>query len=207
MSITRNPGRARMPTRCIRRLRLDPNPLRRTSDRLEGAVLGVLLVLTLCALVVAAIVTLNVYRTGVGIERAQALERHPITAVLMEDAVATASTVESSQVSPTHPPTKARWTAPDGTARRGPVPAQMGSEAGSKVTVWVDATGRPVTEPQHRVETVTRTLLTGAGVAAGAIVGLLLPYQAFRHRLDRRRLRQWEDSWASVEPQWSGRRR
>ncbi|MGH3344970.1 MAG: Rv1733c family protein [Carbonactinosporaceae bacterium] len=207
MSITGNPGRARMSTRCIRRLRLDRNPLRRTSDRLEGAVLAVLFVLIVGALAMAAIVTLNVYRTGVGVERVQALERHPITAVLLEDAVASASTVESSQGSPTQPPTRARWTAPDGTTRQGLVPATMGSEAGGEVTVWVNAAGRPVPEPQHRVETVSRTLLTGAGVAVAAIVGLALPYHAFRRGLDRRRLRQWEDSWAKVEPQWSGRRR
>ena len=99
----------------------------------------------------------------------------------------------------------ARWTAPDGQARYGEIPVEVGLTAGRTVPLWVNGHGTPADAPL----TSRAVLARAATVAAVAVVLLLVVLSclacAGRWLLDRRRLADWELSWAIVGPQWTRR--
>jgi hypothetical protein len=68
--------------------------------------------------------------------------------------------------------------------------------------LWVDAAGRPAAPPPQRAETVTRAGLAAAGVVASAAVLAWACFALVRHRLDRRRYREWEAAWAAADQRW-----
>jgi hypothetical protein len=100
---------------------------------------------------------------------------------------------------------QARWTAPDGRARTGQILVSTGLAAGQTVPLWVDVAGSPTgPPPTHRAAVASEA--TAAVVAAAALgVVLLCLAWAGRWVLDRRRLADWEVTWASVGPQWTKR--
>lgn len=100
---------------------------------------------------------------------------------------------------------KARWTAPDGSARTGVVRADPGSPEGASVTVWTDRTGRLVSKPPTAVEAQLQSTAAGVLVAVGTGGATVGCGWLARARLDRRRMRDWEAEWARVGPQWRKR--
>jgi hypothetical protein len=100
---------------------------------------------------------------------------------------------------------RARWTAPDGTARVGEVPAATGSKAGSTVRIWTDAAGNVTTAPLSATQRLDRMISEIA--FAPIVLGILLLSLAaiVRRVLERRRLTNWERAWEATEPQWSRR--
>jgi hypothetical protein len=100
---------------------------------------------------------------------------------------------------------RARWTAPDGRSRTGQILVSTGMAAGRTVPLWVDAAGSPAGPPlNHRVAVAREAT---AAVVAAAALGMVLLCLALAGRwlLDRRRLADWEVTWASVGPQWTKR--
>jgi len=175
--------------------RLRRNPLRRRSYLVEAWLL-----LAAWILAVVAAVGTGAW-TALAVERhvdALRAERHPVPAVLVEDAVRTVGTSDGSD----NYRATVRWTAADGTKRTGLAHVDSDSKAGSTTQVWLDAQGRLVPTPasavQARLEGVVLAVWTAAGVG-GAV---LLVGRGMSWRLERRRLDQWDAEWARVGPQW-----
>ena len=191
--------------RIARGLGLDRNPLRRRSDRIGRW--------TTLAMALVVLVTgpLLVWRTGKAAYRSTAAavardrqqQRFAVDAVLQQDAVITDAADGRTVWQPD--PVPARWTAPDGTARTGPVRPDTGGPAGSVVVIWTDRHGDLVAPPTRRDPVVTAIAagMATAGITGGAVGLLALLVRRRRHR---RRMADWQFEWMLVEPRWSGRR-
>ena len=123
--------------RVLRGRRLDRNPLRRRSDRVETAMLGVLFAVFLAGVPFAAHAAGNwAYATSAREAQAQRASLHQVPATLLK--AAPAWNANGAGV----PEVDARWRAPDGQVRTGEVFVPVGAAAGSTVLVWTDRTGR-----------------------------------------------------------------
>jgi hypothetical protein len=192
--------------RLARWLGFDRNPLRRGTDRVEGALRLVTIILVVVA-VPAAAVAAGRWADHYALHWAQVQRavNHQVTAVLLRDASATGIPDPYTSVQTTWVP--ARWQPPGQPPRTGEVLAVAGACKGSTVRTWIDPSGA-VTDPplDHRVVVgnvwlaVMMTCLVSWVLLAAA--GMLA-----RRALDRRRLRAWEAEWRASGPQWSGRRR
>ena len=100
----------------------------------------------------------------------------------------------------------ARWTAPDGQARRGWIPVSPGDAAGGSTRVWVTGagslTGPPLRHAQVQAHIAIAEWLTA--LALGLL--LCLAGAAGRGLLARRRLADWNRAWREVEPRWTRQR-
>lgn len=188
--------------RLVRRWRPDGNPLRRTSDRMEAALLAILIAAFLCGAPLAGIAAGRAAAaSSMRAEHAQA-GWHQVAAVLLQQAPGKSDPLFQAPLEPMVP---ARWKAPDGTLRTGEIYAPKGAAAGSTVFVWTDRSGRLTALPLQRgavVEDVAlaASLATMAVAVVLAVLGLLT-----RWVLDRRRLAAWDARWRATGPQWTGR--
>jgi hypothetical protein len=137
---------------------------------------------------------------------AEAAERFPARAILLEDAQPTdAPPSEVGDVPDLPAPARAVWTGPDGTARTGTVAAPPGTPTGASVQVWLDRDGDITRAPRDPAG------IPGSAAAAGVFALLGVPfavwclYAVLRVGLDAHRARRWEEAWAQVEPDWHSR--
>jgi hypothetical protein len=191
--------------RLARWLGFDRNPLRRGTDRVEGA-LRLIMIILVVSVIPAAAVAAGRWADHYVRHQAQVQHAvdHQVNAVLLRDAPATGVPDPYTSVETTWVP--ARWQPPGQPPRTGEVLAVAGAHKGSTVRTWIDPSGA-VTDPplDHRVivgdvvVAVTATLLVSGLllVAAGALA---------RRMLDRRRLRAWEAEWRTSGPLWSRHR-
>jgi len=186
-------------TWLARKLGLDGNPLRRRSDKTAAWATALLLAVFLAGAPLLSVAAIGwAGRGGVADQRAEHSWRQ-VPAVLLQAPPGPArEAVDASRV-------LARWTAPDGRARTGQILVSTGLAAGRTVPLWVDAAGSPAgPPPAHRA---VRAREATAAVVAAAALGIVLLSLALAGRwvLDRRRLAEWEVTWASVGPQWTKR--
>ncbi|MEU2348483.1 hypothetical protein [Modestobacter sp. NPDC049651] len=188
--------------RLLRRAVLGRGPLKRGSDRLELASRVLLAAVLLLAVPVALAVGTVAHAAAQRVAAVQAADRSQQVAVLVDDAPpATLGTTGDRH------PTQARWTAPDGTARSGTVPARPGMRAGDEVTVWLDADGGRVPAPMSADDVFWQAFSQGVLVFLGTAGTAGLLHLGVCRALWRQRSRRWEREWADVEPEWAGRRR
>jgi hypothetical protein len=191
--------------RLARWLGFDRNPLRRGTDRVEGALRLVMIILAVLA-VPAASVAAGRWADDYALHRAQVQRTvdHQVTAVLLRDAPAIGTPDPYASVQTAWVP--ARWQQPGQPPRTGEVLAVVGARKGSTVRTWIDPSGMVTGPPvDHRVIVgnvwlavmmtclLSWVLLAAAGMLAG-------------RALDRRRLRAWEAEWRASGPQWSEHR-
>lgn len=181
----------------LRRYRPDRNPLRRRSDRVEGALAAAALAAVLLALWPAVLVARVVYDGELAAERVGPGTRQLVTATVTADAPALPANGRGLLGT-----TQARWTLPGGEVREGTVPAALLLRDGPGARLWVDAQGRPVEPPRQRTETVTRAGLAGFGIVLGAAGLAGAGFGAARHLLDRARYREWDAAWADADRRW-----
>jgi hypothetical protein len=196
-------GRAReiqmmLRRRLTARLGLDGNPLRRGTDRIAACGAAGLLAVFLAGAPVLSVAA------GHWVSRAAATEQHGQQA--WREVMA-----ELLQVAPVGPGyyavsdswALARWTFPDRGTREGLIPAAAGMPSGSRVRIWVDASGRwaglPLS-PQTALFRVAGAVVTAPAVLAAVLLGI--GYLS-RRVLDWRRLAGWEADWNSVGPRWT----
>ncbi|GAA1687118.1 hypothetical protein GCM10009733_099710 [Nonomuraea maheshkhaliensis] len=212
--------------RQVRLYRPDGNPLRRRSDRLEGAGL----------LVAAFLVLLSIWPAVTGARQAytealaEAAERRQVTATLLEDtpppqpsfgALAgyvtdgvpdgvaegvTGGVADGAAGGVTGRAlgsgadgvrwAEARWTAPGGLTRTGRVPVGYPAEAGTRLTVWVDGAGALAGPPAGATRLRVDAVVTALLLVS--VAGLLVTgmFTLFRRALDRARQRDWATAWA-----------
>ncbi len=207
MSVMRMGGaarRGRRPRGIVRRLGLDRNPLRRPVDRVETAIrLGLAAAFLLAAPWTAAVASRHARTSGLHALQEQAA-RYRVTATLVEDSPPISANVHAARPETM---TKARWTAPDGSARTGDISVPWGRRAGAATTIWIDAAGHPADPPLRRAQLPGREVAAAACSCVVLALTVLLLDQAARYVLQRRRMAWWEAGWAEIEPRWTGRRR
>jgi len=187
--------------RAFRGRRLDHNPLRRLSDRVE-TIAGVLLVVAFAA---AAPFTVRAAAAGTYAfaqhARATAMAtRHVVTAVTLQAAAtSSAGALAGSWVN-------ARWTAPSGRQRTGQVEVANGTPEGSLEKIWVTGSGDMTPPPLPASELSEMAECAAAGAGLGLVTVFLIARTAARHALNRRRMAAWDAGWAAVEPRWSHQR-
>jgi hypothetical protein len=186
----------------VRRWRPDGNPLRRTSDRIEAALLALLIAAFLGGAPLAGIAAGRAAAAGsVRADHAQA-GAHRVAAVLLQQAPGKSHPMFQA---PLEPMVRARWKAPDGTLRSGEIYAPAGAAAGSTVLVWVDRSGHLTASPLQRGDVIEEVSLA-ASLATIAVAGVLAAFGLLtRWVLDRRRLAAWDARWRATGPQWTGR--
>ena len=186
--------------RFVRARRLDRNPLRRTCDRAETAVLALL--------VIAFVVGVPFAALGAGswahavAHRTQLAERASWTQVT---AVTLAIAPSEGTANGLDAQVLARWTAPDGALATGEVPVPPGSKAGLPVQVWTTRDGKLAGPPLLDSQVSGDTILGGVGGGMAVAVGLILTWALVRRLLDKRRMAAWDAEWQSTGPRWTTR--
>ncbi len=194
--------RARL-ARLIRRWRPDGNPLRRTADRVEAAILTALLAVFLFGAPVAAVAAGQwAAATGLRAEHAQGAW-HQARAVLLQDAPAAVHVLFQASLEPR---VRAEWTAPAGVRHTGRVYAPAGARAGSTVEIWTDSSGRLTGIPVQGGEIVVRVAMAAAAATVIVAAVLAVLWLLAHWAIDRRRLAAWDARWSATGPQWTGRR-
>lgn len=187
------------PVPRLARLLLGRNTLRRRSDRVEGALLLVLVAAFGVAVAGASVLSTHIYHW----QRASAARLHPVVAVL-----ARTGPIDSLGG---NEEAWARWRAPDGRRLSGTLtmvtaPGIWEATAGRQVRVWVTRTGEPTAPAPSRALMIFNAVLLGIWAACGAGMALACCYWMCRRMLDRGRLAAWESAWALTGPRWTSRR-
>jgi hypothetical protein len=175
------------------------NPLRRPSDRFEWWFRRFLMVLVLLGLPVAAYgAGMTAYEASMRTVRAQAAERHQVTAWLTED-------VRPEKDSVAKQPAQVRWTDAAGAVHNGAALVKPGTSKGTAVRVWVDRNGTVSSPPTSTLNAKTTGWVMGGAAAFGTAFGAYGLWVGTRLLLDRRRYAQWDAEWERAEPLWSAR--
>jgi hypothetical protein len=190
--------------RLARWLGFDRNPLRRGTDRGEGALRLVMIILAVA--VIPAAVVAGRWADHYGLHRAQAQRAadHLVTAVLLEDAPATGTPDPYTSVQTAWVP--ARWQPPGQPPRTGEVLALAGARQGSTVRTWIDPSGAVTDPPMDHRDSVGDVWLAVMMTCLVSWMLLLAAWSLARRMLDRRRLHAWEAEWRASGPLWSGHR-
>jgi hypothetical protein len=188
------------PLRRLARLLVGPNKLRRSSDRIEGAVLLLLTTTFLAAVVAAPFVGASIYES----QREATTHLHPAVAVLSRNGPAETDMTGDGQVS-------AYWQAPDGRLRSGiltseTAPSIWGQSVGARVEVWLTESGQPAAPPPAQAALLFSAIVIAFAAACGVGIVLIICYWLCRLLLDRRRLAGWEAGWRLIGPRWTTHR-
>jgi hypothetical protein len=189
--------------RFWRRIHIGHNPLARTSDRVEGALLLVVVVGILVALPVAALLGAGTYQEQLALSDQQRASRHLAVATLTEKAPNPLPTTDGAIAPSLSAIVHARWTGPGGAERVGTIPADPGTPAGSTVPVWLTEAGDPAEAPMSEPDVTTSAVLSAFFAWLIAVLILLVTYRTGRFLLDRRRVRRWDLEWASAGEKWA----
>jgi hypothetical protein len=187
--------------RRSRMLGWDRNPLRRRIDRVEAAVVaGLIAVFLISAPVLGAAAGHWSDSAGMREQRAEMAWRL-VPATVQGNAQRQIPSGPAGTVW-----MMARWTAPDGQARRGWISVTPGDAAGGSVRVWVTPSGS-LTWPPLRHSQVQAHIALAEWLTA-LVLGLLLCLAVGMERVlfARRRLADWNRAWREIEPQWTRQR-
>jgi hypothetical protein len=195
-------GISSRPRRLARRLGLDGNPMRRRTDKIATWLAAQFLLVILIGVPLSGVLAFTwASRAGAAAQRAERAWRE-VPAVLMRSVPAPGS-FAGGVFGYTWVP--AKWTAPDGRARSGDIPVEVGLAAGRTVPLWVNATGMPTDAPLTHRAVLARAATAAAVAAILLLVALSCVAAIGRWLLDRRRLADWELAWSIVGPQWTKR--
>jgi hypothetical protein len=187
-------------SRFVRRWRLDRNPLRRATDRVETAVLALLVVAFLVGAPFAALATgAWVHGTARQAQLAQEASRRQVTAVVLSATPAPAGNQVLAWQA------QARWRAPNGREVTHEVPVPPDTAAGAKIRVWSDLSGDFTTAPLLDSQvadqaTAGEALSVLASAGAATLAGELILWA-----LNRRRMAAWDADWQATGPRWTTR--
>jgi len=186
--------------RFVRRWRFDRNPLRRAMDRVETAVLALLVAAFLIGVPFAALATgAWVHGMARQAQLAQEASRRQVTAVVLAVTPAPAG----DQQFPSQ--AQARWAAPNGQVVTHEVPAPQDTVVGAKLKVWSDLTGDFTTAPLLDSQVAGQTM-TGQALGVVASVGVLTVAGGVAlWTLNKRRMAAWDADWRATGPRWTTR--
>lgn len=186
--------------RAVRGARLDRNPLRRATDRVQTCLLtGLFVAAAVGAPFAVQAASHTAYAQALHVRQEQLASRHEVRAVLTSDAPSVSGYAVDTSVL-----TEATWTSVTGVRRSGEVPAEPGSAKGTAVTVWTDnASGYLDNPPLTMAEAAGQAdaAMVGAAVGVGlvyvAVTGVIVAV------LNRRRMAAWEADWLAKARAWN----
>jgi hypothetical protein len=189
--------------RFARGRRPDRNPLRRTSDRVETAVLAVLVIAFLAAAPFVAQASAGwAHARAQQAQTAQEASWHQVPAVVLKHG----STVQGGGgYAALLVQAQARWKAPDGKVVTGEIPVPPGTAVGATVRVWTTSDGQ-LTEPPMRDSQVAGTAGFASALSVVALAVLLVITGTLAcHVLDKRRMAALDAEWRATGPRWTTR--
>lgn len=191
------PGTTRL-DRFVRGHWFDHNPLRRTTDRVETALLALLIAVFLVSAPFVALAT-GAWVHGMA-QRAQLAEEaanQQVTAVVL------AVTVPSTGGAALPWEAQVRWRAPDGREVSHQIPVPFGTVAGGTLQVWTDRTGDIGTAPPSDSQVIAQTD-TAEVLGVVVLAGVLILAGALTHsRINKRQLAAWDADWHVTGPRWT----
>jgi len=184
--------------RFVRGRRPDRNPLRRASDRVETAVLALLVIAFLVAAPFAALASGSWALTRAHqAQLAQQASSYQVSARVL--------TLESQGSAFGDPEAQARWTARDGKVITGDVIVPLDTTPGSIRQLWTTADGQ-LTNPPLQDSQVTGQAYVAEGLGVFALAVLLtITGLVTRWTLDKRRMAAWDAGWRATGPRWTTR--
>ena len=184
--------------RFVQGRRPDRNPLRRASDRVETAVLALLVITFLVAAPVAA-PAVGSWTLGRA-HQAQLAEQassYQVPARVLK--------LEPQWSTYGYPGAQARWTAHDGTVTTGDITVPPGTTAGSTQQVWITADGQLTDPPLQDSQVTGQADFAEAFTVFTLAVLLAITGLVTRWTLDRRRMAAWDAEWRVTGPRWTTR--
>ena len=185
--------------RFVRGRRPDRNPLRRGSDRMETAVLAVLVIVFLVAAPFTVLASSSWALARA--HEAQLAERassYQVPALVLKLEALSGGGYGD-------PSAQARWTAHDGKMVTGDIAVPLGAAVGSTQWLWTTADGQ-LTNPPLQDSQVTGQAYVAEGVAVFTLAVLLtITGLVTRRTLDRRRMAAWDAEWRATGPRWTTR--
>jgi hypothetical protein len=183
--------------RFVRGRRPDCNPLRRGSDRVETAVLALLVIVFLAAAPFAALASGSWALARA--HQAQLTERassYQVPAVVLKlDAPSGGAYAD--------PGAQARWTAHDGSVITGEIPVPLATTVGSTQWLWTTADGRLTNPPLQDSQVKAQAhVAEGFGLVTLAVL-LAITGLVTRWTLDKRRMAAWDAEWRTTGPRWT----
>lgn len=171
----------------------------RWTDRVEDVAAWMLLAAGLLFVLFGGVFGSGVYDRMVHQGHAEAVDRTPASATLLDSAPTIAYAEATGPPLDVQATWKDRW----GATRTGLVPAPQGLDAGSTVPIWIDRSGAAVPEPMSaRDALVTAGITAGLVIVAGAAV-LAVVWAVLGRVLMAYNCAGWEQEWRQVAPQWS----
>jgi hypothetical protein len=183
--------------RFVRGRRPDRNPLRRSSDRLETAVLALLVIVFLAAAPVTALACGSwALARAHQAQLAEQASSYQVPAVVLKlDAPSGGAYAD--------PGAQAKWTAHDGTVITGEIPVRLNTAVGSTQWLWTTADGK-LTNPPLQDSQVTGQAYVAEGFGVITLAALLaITGLVTRWTLDKRRMAAWDAEWQSTGPRWT----
>lgn len=189
--------------RLVRGRRPDRNPLRRRSDRVETAVLAVLVIAFLAAAPFAA--------QGVGTwaqarahhaQRTEQASWRQVPALVLK---VTTGVQGYGGYAGLESQAQARWTAPDGKVITGGIPVAFGTAAGTTVRLWTTSDGQPTEPPLQDSQVADDGFLAGTVTVMALATLLAITGMLARRALDKRRMAAWDAEWRATGPRWTTR--
>jgi len=183
--------------------RLDRNPLRRASDRVETVVL-VVLAITFLAVAPFAGQAASAWAKGTA-HRAQIEQEASFRQVPAVVLKVTSEPLGVGGYAASQTEAHARWTGPNGKVLTGQIPVTPGTAVGATVRVWVNHDGQ-LTNPPLQDSQVTGQGACDAVLSVVALGIFLVGVGALTHRaLDKRRMAAWDADWRATGPRWTTR--
>jgi hypothetical protein len=171
----------------------------RWTDRVEDATAWVLLAAGLLVILFGWGFGIRVHDRLADQARAEALDRTPAVATLLN----AAPTIGSDSTLSAPVEAAATWRDRSGVFHTGIVSATQGSDAGSTLQIWIDRSGAAVPEPTSDGEVLEMATITAViTVLAGALV-LAALWGIVRHITLSYNCAAWEREWREVAAIWS----
>lgn len=171
----------------------------RWTDRVEDAGAWVLLTAGLLLIIFAGARGIGVHEQLVEQARAEARDRTPAVATLIN----AAPTIGSDYASSMPVCAMAAWRDRSGMSHTGTVTAPQGLDAGRAVRIWIDPSGAAVPEPTSDGDALGIAAITaGIIIAAGASV-LAALWGILKRVTLSYNCATWEREWREVAPTWS----
>ena len=176
------------------------SPLRRRIDDVETAVVTGLVVLFLVVAPLLCIVTGRLAdAAGLREQRAEQAWQ-PVRAVLQQSAAQGLAGQDAAWGAAW---VQARWTAPDGQPRSGPIAVGLTAKVHQKVTIWVTESGQVTHPPLSHGEVLDGIANAAMATAAGVAALFAIVAAAIRAAINRRRMAEWTRDWDVVGPRWT----
>jgi hypothetical protein len=187
--------------RFVRGRRLDHNPLRRSSDRVETAMLAVMLIAFIVGAPFAAM-TCGAWAHEIArqVQAMQQASRHQVAAVVVQ---APSASHTAGGYAALEPDAQARWTAPDGKVVTGEVPVPATTAARAVVPVWITRDGQLTDAPLQDTQVAGQADLASTFGVIALAVTLTVTGVLARRALDKRRMAAWDADWRATGRRWT----